>query len=540
METKTETLNFYTEGAAFTNLLRTFIEEGRNFTVYQVLRDGGFTETLANQFIRGELKFTGTTQLGGDLGVEEDSFDSSNMLKQSIRSILSKYEWDEDTETYTDFSKLLNRHINDSDIRILVNAFGKDALFEFYRTDVLNDYTISLITDAGYGFFLADSIRSWYGDYLDGVILPSGDFISCGYQEHSSLYPFLCDLGLVKVRCWTDCETTIHVSSGQIGGAISHEIGSRYTRSNVTEEQLQTLFKLRHNLRNYGYDDNISSKLLKDINATENFGGKWNNLSYIKKYYPKIQLPKFSKEPIEGVKNCLRTSPKYSLPGLLESVFDIKENSVQEIQATYEKHKNVRPGNELHVFYQEYIEGSNGVFHYDEEGFRYDISENRGDIVQGKIGNAHISETAIRKLKSLGELFYKDFENPIQVEFVIKGDDVWVVQLRILDNNAERTVRLSVPDEYLGIGKTFSKGSIEVDVDKILVIESDCDSEQILDKEALIVKNNVEFSHILALSKALRIPSIYGTGDIELPTEGKVKFVAYNEQGWILKYNQDA
>ena len=49
--TETKTLSFYTEGEGFTFLLRSFIEEGKNFTVYQILRDCGFTESLANQFI---------------------------------------------------------------------------------------------------------------------------------------------------------------------------------------------------------------------------------------------------------------------------------------------------------------------------------------------------------------------------------------------------------------------------------------------------------------------------------------------------------
>jgi hypothetical protein len=255
----------------------------------------------------------------------------------------------------------------------------------------------------------------------------------------------------------------------------------------------------------------------------------------LKKYYKDINLPKFSKEPIEGVKNCLRTSPKYSLPGLLESIFDIKEDSLNEIQRTFDKHKDVISGNELHAFYQEYIEGYNGVFHYDNDGFRYDVSINQGDIVKGKKGNANVSETAIRKLEAFGKDLFADFERPIQVEFVIHSDDFTVVQLRLLQNNAERTVRVSRPEECYVIGKTFSKGTIEVDVNNILILQSDGDSKLLLGKEALIIKDDVEFSHILALSKALKIPSIFATGEFQLPSEGKVKFYAYNEEAWITK-----
>jgi hypothetical protein len=537
METKR--LSFYTEGPGFTELLRSFIEEGKNFTVYQILRDGGFTESLSNRFLRGELKFTGTTQFGEDLGVEEDSINSTALLKQSLRSILSRlseteYEEVHPSDFVEDFPKLLKKFINDADIKILKNAFGEEALFNCYRTDEINEYSISLINEEGYGVTLAENVGRWTDEIEDGVILPCGTIITCGYQEHSSLYPFLKKLGLVKVSCWTDCEETIHISSRSISGTIAHAIGHRWRDIAPTDAQLEVLFKLRRNLGTYGYDDNISFKLLQDCEELEEFGGKWNNLSYVKKFYKNIKTPRISKEPIEGVKNCLRTSPKYSLPGLLESVFNITENSVNEITETFEKFKDIRRDNKLNIFYQEYLEGSNGVLHYDRYGLRYDISSNRGDIVQGIKGNADISDDIKKELEIIGKDFYTDFDKPVQIEFVIKDNEVWLVQLRVLENNAEETVRLTKPDETLVTGKTFSKGSIEVDVDKILILDSDGDSELLLGKEALIVKGDVEFSHILALSKALRIPSIYATGDFELP-QGKVKFTAYNKEAWITK-----
>lgn len=534
-----ETINkvsFYTEGEGFTNLLRDFIEEGKNFTVYQILRDGGFTDSLANQFIRGELKFTGTTQFGEDLSVEPDTYDAHAALRQSVRSILAKYE-DEWDEKKLNGQARLKKYINDADVRILKNAFGEKTLLDLYRTDEINEYTIELITNEGYGYVAANYVN-WCNknDIHDGLILPNGDLITCGYQEHSSLYPFLRDLGLVKVSCWTDCEETIHISSRQISGAVAHAIGHRWRNIAPTEDQLQTIFHLRSILDTYGeFGGTITNKLLDDCSEVENFGGKWDNLSFIKKYYKDIQLPKFGKEPIEGVKNCLRTSPKYSLPGLLTSIFDIQEDSVSEIYKTFEKYKDVRKDNELHVFYQEFLEGANGVFHCDENGFRYDISENRGDIVQGKIGTRFISQNALRRLKDIGESFYQDFARPVQVEFVIDGDNVWIVQLRIFENNPEKTVLINKPESCLFTGKTFSKDIIEVDVNDILVIDSDGDSELLLGKKALIVKQDVEFSHILALSKALRIPSLYATGEIELPQTGQVKFNAYNSEGWVTK-----
>lgn len=539
METKEpQKLSFYTEGEGFTDLLRNFIEEGRNFVVYQILRDGGFNDDLTNKFIRGEIKFTGTTQFGGDLGVDVDEIDSFGLLRQSVRSVLSKY--DEYGETKLNGHDRLKKYINDADIRILVNAYGKEALFSLYRTDELNEYTIEIINDEGYGVFKANSIKAYNSlDIMDGLILPNGDVITCGYQEHSSLYPFLRELGIVKVSCWTDCEETIHISSRQISGKVAHTIGNKWGDRGATPEQLLTLFKLRRHLNTYGHDDKLVRKILDDVSGDEDFGGKWNNLIFLDRYYPDILLPRFSKGPIEGVKNCIRTSPKYSLPGLLESVFDVNENSLDEIRERFEKFKDVRKDNVLNVFYQEYLDGPNGVFHFDQDGFRYDISSNRGDIVKGKHGDETVSETAIRKLYKIGGNLYEDFKAPIQVEFVVIGDEAYIVQLRILENPAERTHILPIPEEYLAMGKTFSKGSIDVNVKDILILDSDGESELLLGKKALIVREDVEFSHILALSKALRIPSIYGTGDVNLPGEGEVNFVAYNKTGWVKKTDNE-
>jgi hypothetical protein len=58
--------------------------------------------------------------------------------------------------------------------------------------------------------------------------------------------------------------------------------------------------------------------------------------------------------------------------------------------------------------------------------------------------------------------------------------------------------------------------NIQLELDDILIVEQDCSSEMLISKKALIVENHTNFSHILALSKALNIPSIYGTGKIIL------------------------
>ena len=81
-------------------------------------------------------------------------------------------------------------------------------------------------------------------------------------------------------------------------------------------------------------------------------------------------------------------------------------------------------------------------------------------------------------------------------------------------------------EDSLVIGRTFCSPeystNIEVALKDILIVEQDCASEMLLGKKALIVENDTNFSHILALSKALRIPSMYATGKVRL--EGKTTF----------------
>lgn len=533
---ETQTLNFYTVGEDFTRLLRDFIREGRVNTVYEILVDGGFPKNLIKDFFEGKYKFTGTTQFGDDLSVVEDNSGYfKDGLEQCLKSLLFEFELE-----LNDIPRLLS-FTDHRKIYALSKIFNLNELKKRFGTNSLNSFTIELIKNKGFGVHLFDELEK-VEKFFDGVILPTGDLITCGYQEHNVLYPFLQELGLIVSNDWTDCDETIHISSSQISGSLAYHLESPYKEyldEKLTEKHLLAVFRLRKSLSSaYGSNDKVTKLLLDYTGHQEKYGGKWNNLTFLNKYYNSnlFKLPKFSKERIEGVKNCLRTSPKYSLPGLLESKFNLNENSVKELEETFKKFKDVVKENELHYFYQEYIEGPNGVFHYDRDGFRFNVSENRGDVVQGKSGNYFISQTALRKLEKIGEILYNDLDKSIQVEFVLKDDDVYIVQLRLLKNNAERTVIVRPPLETFTLGKTFSRGVLDsVNVDDILILDSDGDSEQLLGKKALVVKNDVEFSHILALSKALKIPSIFATGDFKLPDTGEVKFYAYGPEAWITK-----
>jgi hypothetical protein len=166
------------------------------------------------------------------------------------------------------------------------------------------------------------------------------------------------------------------------------------------------------------------------------------------------------------------------------------------------------------------------------EGFRYQASKVRGDIVLGKSSDLEISKSQLEELKKIGETLYEDLNTPIQVEFVVSSDTVWIVQLRTFRNNPDSHYTTEAPKESLVTGLSFSNGYLyEVDVLDILVVEEDADSNELIGKKALIVKAKTEFSHVLALSKMLGIPSIYGVSKFELPNSGKVEFCSKSKNG---------
>ena len=71
------------------------------------------------------------------------------------------------------------------------------------------------------------------------------------------------------------------------------------------------------------------------------------------------------------------------------------------------------------------------------------------------------------------------------------------------------------------------------DVNDILVVDEDCGSSQLIGKKALIVKGGNSFSHILALSKMMKIPSMYNVTKFDFPEEGTVIFNTQYKNAWI-------
>jgi hypothetical protein len=179
----------------------------------------------------------------------------------------------------------------------------------------------------------------------------------------------------------------------------------------------------------------------------------------------------------------------------------------------------------------------NGVCSFDNnQGFNYAVSHNRGDVVNGKQINTKLNSNQETELKAIAEQLHHDLgQRDIQLEFVSDNNTLTIVQLRIFDK--QYLYDDNPPQNTYAIGKTFTKkNKIIIDVKDILIVDEDCDSKQLLNKKALIVKNNQQFSHILALSRSLNIPAIFNTQQLNLPEQGMVEFNASNKIGWVTTY----
>lgn len=529
-------LHFYTTGEGFTNLLHDFFLSGEFSKITEILSEQ-LPKEVVKDYLLGKYYFEGTTKNGESLSLIRKNYDVEKFKEDFLtgyRTCISTYNQNNDTnqenlELKNNFSKI-------EDLKVLLNYFSFEEVQDYL--------SFSLLKTAGWKE--ANSLEN----NPDGVILQNGLFIRCRYQKHTYLYEDLFQLGLASSSCWTECKTTLHLSSHYLSGYLADQI--RYfvrKESELTEPQIQTLFQHRKSI--YGLyereDGTLMYNFLHYFDEKTGMGGKYNNLSFLKCFYSNnisIPLIYLSLEETTTNKVFIRTSPERSLPGLLNSkLIDKKVDKVDGIIKIIEKDfencvkkLNQKDSNKLHYFFQDYIEGDNGVCHYDSKGFRYQVSTNQGDIVNGKVGNTKLDYKVGVKLEKFCSELYQDLQKPLQLEFVIQESDsqLFIVQLRTLSNHFESTVIAKPNQEKVIVkGLTFSKGSEEVDVKDILIVDSDGVSELLIGKKALIVQGDVEFSHLLALSKALKIPSMYSTGKVDLSKYSKVKFISYNYGAWI-------
>ena len=417
----------------------------------------------------------------------------------------------------------------------------------------------------------------------DGIILPDGTFVFCGYMGHIKLFATMSELNIaVRHSHWNENIDSIIISSKTLHGNVVFKMREHDFKlaKDPTEPQLRTLYDMRYILNGLYEDNTTVMKLLLDHehrNAKHD-GLKYCNLQFLKKYYTDINTPDIQKHWSDFKPYLrmliIRTSPIKSMAGILNSkLIDFNreynnqyeqplqygceiELNVRQIYKEFEAYlkeydneeyirlsndkSSLKYDNRLPLFYQRYIFGMNGVCSYSiDNGFKYSLSDTRGNIVNGKIGNLELSPKMQSELETITRRLYDDLKREIQLEFIIDGSTITIVQLRIFDK--QYLYDDNPPQNTFAIGNTFTKrNKIIIDVKDILIVDEDCDSKQLLNKKALIVKNNQQFSHILALSRTLNIPSIYNVEHIDLPEQGMVEFDTNNKIGWVtpLKENE--
>lgn len=539
-----EKLHFYTTGEGFTNLLNDYYSSGL-FDLFDKLLGDNLDEDQKKLAFRLRMELTGTTQNGGDLSChfhEKDTEDFPEKLyyavKTSIRGILN--------EDIRELDWIIEQEEEEGakNIRVLLKYIPADEILQICKKYILREhgYEVSEYPDIEDGFTIS------------GVITKDGSFIQCGYMDHINLFSILYSVGMSDAPDWTDSKEVIHISSSQVGGTPAFYLGKRhFSRENkITEEQIKTLWRIRKwasETRDLE-DNKVASKIRRHCVLSEKNGGKYGNLIFLQKFYPEVKLPKFSKELMDfqgSEKVFIRTSPEHSLPGLLNSrIIDFSEDSYQstvsEIESEFERFKDIRKGNEIHWFVQELLEGINGVCHIRKEPncsdqkytFGYQISETQGDVVNGRGTSDKLPYVLEKELLNISESIFKDLNQGVQLEFVISENQVYIVQLRVLENEFETALGSRRPESTIYEGITFSKGSeVDLPIEDILIVKEDAMPVDLLGKKALIVENNSEFSHIMALAKTLEIPAIYGTGPIDLKGIKTLNMSAITKEGYI-------
>lgn len=548
-ETKSGYVNFVVTGEYYENLIKDSFKSGEFRTVELLCNDAGLSEELIKKVFKFQFSMSGASNEPDDIQIQfldESPEDFGEDVLTGIRSAITSIV----VEDYGLLEILtgqvpLSRIKGGNNISVLLRYLTVEEISSICRKEILEHYGFKEYDSLDLAVF--DSGRT-----TDGVILPSGKFIACSYQEHRELFPVLNMMGIVGTSDAysgeSEADKTVHISSNCISsGAYSYAIergdGEGY---NIPNEIYRSIWECDAVSRFYvGRNDfPVNAQLIDSYSDKQQNGKKYGNLMFLKEiahdlFNDKIKLVNFSTDfaDIKTNEVFIRTSPKYSIAGLLNSVKVTKvaiQSGHAKIAEEFEKFKDVVKYNEIHSFYQDYIEGKNGVANMEYlnlEGknldikhlgvdFKYMVSSNQGDVVAGKITKEYVDPFLIFELEKFMKKIVKKVRSKIQVEFVYneEKEEIVIVQLRIFKKSSALKNRSSIPDDVIMVGRTFNSVKqplsesyqIEVDVDKVLIVDSEAKSEDLIGKDALIVMQDVDFSHILALSTALRIPSIFG------------------------------
>lgn len=561
MAIKTEVLHFYITGEGYTGQMLDFFRSGEFHLFNEMLGDGNLTDVQKRQAFELRMVLTGTTKDGGDLNCHfiDEYPDFAKTLYYAIRTSFNGILNNEFKELST-LAEMCRTENPDRTVKLQKQLDKLAPIFKYFTVEEL--FTLCgkyALREEGYA--LADMPESEHS--LNGVILKDGSFIECGYQDHQSLFPVLYKMGLSDTSSWMDSEEVIHISSGSLNGTVAHDLEYKWkddAEYKITPAQVATIWRLKDHIRetygSMGSNTCMQNLVRRYTIGTTDKGGKYGNLIFLKQYFPEIPLPHFSLNVEDFAGNdkiFMRTSPKNSMPGLLNSrIIKPTEHDVTKarnfMQLEFTKFADLHRDNKLNWFFQELLEGPNGVCHVRREPncsdgpkfiFSYQMSSVQGDVVSGKVSTDRLSTELEAELTAIATKLFKEIQDDgIQLEFVSHNNKIYIVQLRLLENEFEKGLGEHVPDEYLCKGLTFSKGKggDEIDVKDILIVSEDAKSEELIGKKALIVETNVEFSHILALAKSLRIPAMYGTGKVDFKGNTKVSFRAVTKNAYCCKH----
>lgn len=396
---------------------------------------------------------------------------------------------------------------------------------------------------------------------FNGILCKNGLLFTCGTRGHYNLNVWLYDNGYSDNDDWTDSKEIIHISHGLLNGSILSDIWrlDDGDESFISDAQ----FDMLKHMSDFEFYSNsnftVGEVLLKHHIAKCRKGAKYGGISFIKKIWANIATPNIDL-PVDQL-GFVRSSPLKSMAGVLFSKvghFEEVTNQLTDLWCTLPE--SLTKWNSLYTFNQELVDGVNGVFHYTtNKKFSYACSDAQGDIVKGKKGNLKLSKNNRMICKKIGETFAEFFCKSVQCEFVIDRDKlenekldlsaVKIVQLRLLENEPKVVTNQIIPNDVIFTGQSFCSyvpfgkwsNMDTVKKSEIHIVDADCeDTLELFGKKLLIVKNDTEFSHVLAFSKATKIPSMFNISNKKINWEqfsddDLFEFDTTNQIGWIRK-----
>lgn len=556
--TKSGTVSFWTTGEAFYNLMLEYLKAGKFQNVQLSLEDAGLPNDYMVECWKGKFKLSGDTRT--DEGLQIDLLTTSNedwieAMYTGLITIAKDLYGSKNIPSSDIIIELLE---NDSYSIVIVE---KLPILKYIKLDdflqLLSEKLFDNLPEIIQVGSLSDICMS-NPNSTSGFLLNDGRFIQITHESHRYVERTLWKLGIVKkLSDGSKDEDAIRISFNTISSFLKY-------RHEMSDAQIVELVKASEWIKRFYLaapnSESVQNVLLQQYAKKLDNGQKFANLCFLKEHLSmflneQIQLPIFNNEIDEsfnGIKYLMvRTSPVKSVPGLFDSVKTSNDENiffaVQEVEAKFEKFET-----EPKYFYQEFIDGYNGVAncinYRDKYSFTYSLSEKQGEIVSGgfdessKLANKKIGD-ALHELSHFAARLSKWLFSEVQIEFVIdyKSGIVYIVQFRILNRHfVEGTQPKYQIDAAKIIGLTFNSCERKtVKKEDILFVKSGDEtkikSEELLKKKALVVQANVEFSHLLAMSISLNIPSIYATikfnpeelGELVVIDTSKVDAVMY-------------